>query len=72
MITAAAWASPFAPGDVDVESLSGRVVAEMPFTHRRRFVAAGLERLGEGDECVREHRRIFRRDDFSQYCLAAI
>ena len=72
MIATATGASPFAPGNVDIKTLRGRVLAQMPFAHGGRHISSLLQYLGNRLKAIGQHRGVIDRHQFAILRLPAI
>ena len=72
MIATATRTAPFAPSNVDIKPLRGRVLAQVPFAHRGRHISGLLQHLGNGLKAICQHRGVFDRDQLAELRLPAI
>ena len=72
MIATTTWTTPFAPGNVDIKPLRGRILAQVPFAHRSSHVPGLLQYLGNGLEAISQHRGVLDRHQLAKLRLPTI
>ena len=72
VIATTTGATPFAPSNVDIKPLRGRILTQMPFAHGGRHISSFLQYLSNSLKAIGQHRVVLDRYQLAKLRLPTI